>query len=379
MTLPIIIIGSGLAGYTLARELRKLDTTTPLTIITEDDGSFYSKPMLSNALSKNKTAAELITATAEKMAQDLGAEIINHTSVTVVKPEASLVVTGDGQEYQYSKLVFANGASPVRLPLPGRVISVNNLGDYADFRKDLTAKADVLIIGSGLIGCEFANDLVESGYGVTVVGLDEWPLQQVIPREAGEYLKSALQEKAVQWQLQTTVKHIRQDGEHQLVELENGVQLKVRVVLSAIGLRPATELAKNAGIDCARGIRVNRHLQTSIDNIFALGDVAEVEGLWLPFVMPLMNGARALAKTLAGTLTAVNYPAMPVVVKTPACPLVFALPADRRQLHWQVEAAESGVKALLVGAGNGLCGFVLAGSLTAEKQALVKELPEVLV
>lgn len=378
MTHPIIIIGSGLAGYTLAREFRKLDTATPLTIITEDDGGFYSKPMLSNALCKNKTSAELCTASAEKMAEDLAAVIITRTSVTEIRPESASLLTGDGNEFQYSKLVFANGASPVRLPLPGSMISVNNLEDYACFRDALGTDAEVVIIGSGLIGCEFANDLVATGYRVTVVGLDEWPLQQVLPREAGEYLVNALQGKGVQWQLQTTVKHIQQDGEAQLIKLENGQEIKAGVVLSAIGLRPAIALAQKAGIDCGRGIRVNRHLQTSAENIYALGDVTEVEGLWLPYVMPLMNGARSLAKTLAGTLTTVNYPVMPVVVKTPACPLVFALPTDRRGLHWQLESSDSGVKALLVNAENILHGFVLVGSYTDEKQALVKAMPAVL-
>jgi rubredoxin-NAD+ reductase len=160
--------------------------------------------------------------------------------------------------------------------------------------------------------------------------------------------------------------------------LTDGTVLEADVVLSAIGLRPRLALAQAAGLSVNRGIVVDRYLKTSADDIYALGDCAEVEGLVLPFVMPLMSAGRALAKTLAGQQTAVTYPAMPVVVKTPACPMVVSPPAVGIKGEWQIEANEKDVKALFYSKEQKLAGFVLTGAKVAEKNALTKELPPVL-
>jgi len=123
---------------------------------------------------------------------------------------------------------------------------------------------------------------------------------------------------------------------------------------------------------------VNATLQTSDEDVYALGDCAEVEGRVLPFVMPIMQAARALAPTLAGKLTQVRYPAMPVVVKTPACPAVVSPPDMGAQGEWQVEEVDDGVRALFRSAEGKLLGFALLGTVTTEKNALAAQLPPVM-
>ena len=92
-------------------------------------------------------------------------------------------------------------------------------------------------------------------------------------------------------------------------------------MLSAVGVRPRTQLAADAGIECGRGVKTDKFLRTNVDNVYAIGDCAEVECHVLVYVAPLMAAARALAATLTGTPTEVAYPAMPVTIKTPACPV----------------------------------------------------------
>ena len=129
---PIIIIGAGMAGYTAARELRKLDKTVPLTIVTSDDGGFYSKPMLSNAFAQNKLPAQLVTQSAVQLATQLDATILTATRVERIDIEGRKLVTDKG-ELDYDKLVFAVGAHAIRLPLEGNaadlVMSVNHVED----------------------------------------------------------------------------------------------------------------------------------------------------------------------------------------------------------------------------------------------------------
>jgi rubredoxin-NAD+ reductase len=145
-------------------------------------------------------------------------------------------------------------------------------------------------------------------------------------------------------------------------------------VLSAIGLRPRTQLAQAAGIPVGRGIQTNRLLETGAPNVYAMGDCAEVEGLNLPYVQPLMVQARALAATLTGASTPVLYPPMPVMVKTPAHPVAVLPPKVGAVGVWTVECGDTGICALHVDNDGRLQGFALTGSETSRRNELAKEL-----
>jgi len=139
----------------------------------------------------------------------------------------------------------------------------------------------------------------------------------------------------VRWHLQATVQQVNAIDHALQLTLDNGEQVEADVVLSAIGLRADNTLAQAAGLQLNRGIVVDRLLKTSCDGIYALGDCAEVEGQVLPFVMPIMHQARALAATLTGEATQVTYPAMPVLVKTTSYPVVVSPPAMEANGTWR--------------------------------------------
>lgn len=381
MNAPLVIVGTGLAGYNVAREFRKLDRDTPLVLYTADDGCFYSKPMLSNALAKGMAVEQLATASAGQMAGQLDATIHTHAVVEALDP-ARRRLRVDGEEVSYASLVLAVGAEQIPLPAGGdaadAVLTVNSLGDYARFRRAIAGAADVAVIGPGLIGCEFANDLCQAGRRVTVIGPDAAPLGRLLPPRAGAALQAALAKAGVAWRLGVTATGIwRRDGAF-VIELADGERLPADVVLSAIGLRPNLRLARSGGLRTHRGIVVDRHLQTSHPGIYAIGDCAEVAGLVLPFVMPIMHGARALARTLAGEPTEVRYPAMPVVVKTPAHPVVVSPPPAGAEGEWQEEEVDGGVRSLYRAPDGRLLGFALTGAAVSDKQRLTAELPPVL-
>jgi rubredoxin-NAD+ reductase len=378
---PIIIIGSGLAGYNTAKELRKLDTAAPLVIIAADSGRFYSKPMLSNAIASKKTPAAIALNTPEQMAAQLNATVRAHTRVDAIDTAAHTLKIGD-ETLVYSKLVLALGADQIRLPLSGdaanRVITVNDLDEYARFRAALEGKQRVAIIGGGLIGCEFANDLATGGYAADVIDIAQQPLGRLLPPEGGALLRDRLSALGVRWQLGTGVQSVDREGGGYRLTLNNGGTIQADLVLSAVGLKPRTALAQAAGIRVNRGIVADRQLATSAPDVYALGDCAEIEGLVMPYVMPIMHAARALAQTLAGKPARVSFPAMPVMVKTPACPTIVSPPAAGCAGRWQIEAAADGVKSLFVGADGKLLGFALNGAATAERPKLLPQLPPVL-
>ena len=378
----VVIIGSGLAGYAVARELRKLDSSIPITMISADHGGFYSKPMLSNALSAGKMPESILNGDAVQMAAQLKITIRPHCRVVAVNQTQNTVTLVDGEEMFYDQLVFALGADQIRLPLQGdgvaKVLTVNDLDDYQNFRDAIKDKKRISIIGAGLIGCEFANDLVTAGYQVDVIDISAHPLGRLLPSAGGVFLQQKLEAAGVVFHLNTATQSINQIDEHLHLILTNGDSIESDIVLSAVGLRPRTQLAEAAGIQINRGILVNRLLQTQCLNIYALGDCAEVEGKILPFVMPITHAARALAATLAGNPTPVVYPAMPVMVKTPACPTVVSPPDLGAIGEWQVETDEDGVKALFKDEAGNLLGFALLGVATKEKNNLTPQLPFIL-
>ncbi|MBU1363775.1 MAG: FAD-dependent oxidoreductase [Gammaproteobacteria bacterium] len=373
-----LIIGSGLAGITLVRELRKLDKEREIIVITADDGGFYSKPNLSNAFAANKRPEDMVLTPADKLERDLGILIMANAAVARIDAGRREVVCTQGT-LAYDQLVLAVGAAQIPLPLAGDgvpdAISINSLADYARLRSRLAGKRSVAIVGAGLIGCEFANDLRLGDFAVDVYDQIEQPMGRLLPPVAAQQLRDKLAAIGVGFHLGARLEAIRRDGERYVLIDSHGNARPYDLVLSAIGLRPNLALAKTAGLATALGIVTDAFLRTSDPNIYALGDCVELGGLFLPYVMPIMLGAKKLAGTLTGKPEPVSYPAMPIVLKTPACPTVVSPPPSPVG-HWDATVSEDGLRALFVDQASGQpSGFVVQGGFTRERMALAAAMP----
>ncbi len=223
----------------------------PVTLVTADDGAFYSKPNLSNALAAGKTAAALASASAEKMAAGQNATVLTHTRVTAIDTQRQRI-RSDGGELEYRQLVLALGADPIPHGLVGSgaadVLVVNDLADYAAFRGAIDGKKRITVLGGGLIGCEFANDLVHAGFAVDVVHLGGWPLERLLPIEAGQRLAGSLAKLGVRWHFGRTGKRACEAAATAIGSCSTMGGHRSRCRVSAIGLRPRTQLAQAAGI-----------------------------------------------------------------------------------------------------------------------------------
>ena len=426
---PVIIIGSGMAGYTLARELRKLTTSLPIVMVCQDSGDSYAKPTLSNAYAQNKLADTIANASAAKMAETLNLTLLNFHQVTDINADEqfivvrSLVNEASQTTLAYRDLVLATGAHSRLLPNLAvnhqTIFAVNHLDEYKSFQQRLntlksqkSAPIKVAIIGAGLIGCEFANDLIGQNTAnqtadITVAVFDKAarPLAQQLPSQASIMLQDALTQSGVTFYLGTDITSITtnvntnndtNDNATVTISFDRDKQsqtFEADIVLIAIGLVANTDLAASANIAIAssqhinptithlprtvqQGIKVDAYLATSAKHIYAIGDCANVMGSYMPYVMPLMNQAKALAKTLADpnmAPTKVAYPAMPVAIKTPSLPLVV-LPVSGQysddQLYWQTTPTTDGMvmTAHPKDDSNSILGFVLAGKEAAKQR-----------
>lgn len=375
-TFPVVIIGSGLAAWTVARELRKLDKQRAITLVSRDNGDFYSKPMLSNALASGKTADQLINTPRHAIAAQLNVTVLSGAEVQSIQRTDKALET-DAGPLPYSQLVIATGADPIQVPLAGGaaqdVLSVNDLHDYAQFRSRIAGRQRVAIMGAGLIGCEFANDLMLGGYQVDLIDPGAQALGRLLTAPAAEQLQHAMQAAGVRFHLGTSVQAANHAADGLRLTLASGQTLETDVLLSAIGLRPRVALARAAGLAVNRGVVVDDQLRSNDRDIFALGDVAEIDGQVLPFVMPLMQAARVTAAQLAGQDTRLTLPVMPVVVKTPVCPVVAVSPVST-QGQWKHEVVEGGLVSRFESTQGQLLGFSLTGKATGRKNSLLTEL-----
>lgn len=385
-----IIIGSGMAAYSVAREFRKLDQVRPLLIISSDDGGFYSKPMLSNAFAQNKQAAQLVSQSAAQMAEQLKATILPHTVVTQIIPASKTISTSAG-DFEYDKLVLAVGAQPIRLPIAGdaadQVLSVNNLSDYAALRQRISAHGEacrITLLGAGLIGCEFADDLAGAGHLVTLVDPNALPLAALAPKPISIALQCALEQRGIQMQLGSTAASIDiANGKQALqVKLSNGSIFETDLVLSAVGLRPDLRLAQAAGIDTERGILVDTTGMSSAADIYALGDCAQYTNPEdgsrpvLPYIAPIMTAARAIARSLTGEITQIELKPAPVIVKTPSYPIALIAPAPQLAAlgQWQCAQNEGITICRFYDVQQGMTGFAVAPQEAKLRAALLAEM-----
>ena len=375
----IIIIGSGMAGYMLAQSIRQESKDVKIILITEKDGRFYPKPMLSTALFHHKSPEDIITSSADEMANKYQLEIRTHTKVRAVDVKAKEVILEEGQTEVYDKLILATGSYAKTLNHIDslRSHSINAIEDYEVFLSELQGTKEILIVGSGLVGVEFAHDLLKSGHKVTMLSQEKTPLYGLVPEQIGSICKNHLITMGLNWCVDSGVRSICDERERVSVTFNSLGQKQFDVVLSAIGIAPQTDLAESMDLKVNQGIVTDAYGQSSHEDIYAIGDCAEIYGLNLTYVAPIKQQAKAISQNLLGGRVAIEYPAMPVVVKMPTLPLTL-VPVREVEVKgsWKVENNDTkGISAGFYDQEGNIKGFALVGEATKERNDWLQKMP----
>ncbi|WP_101675001.1 FAD-dependent oxidoreductase [Alloalcanivorax mobilis] len=323
----IVIVGAGIAGWSVAQAVRALDREIPITLVTACQGDVYHKPELSVAISRDLASEQLARESGADAARRLGVRLLSDTFAVGLSPALRQLRTTRGT-LNYRALVLAHGARPA-LPavLPASLCwRINHLHGFAGLRAALHgATRRVAVIGAGMIGCELAEDLAQAGHSVTLVDRQQAPLESLLPAPATKRLARHLADLGVTFMGGVEITALSADANGKRIDTRCGQHLEVDEVVAATGLITESRLARQAGLAFERGIIVNaRTLATSAEHVYALGDCISLEGAPCRFIEPIARQAEAIAHAMLG----IEHPGYghrtPVVrLKTRRLPIVL--------------------------------------------------------
>lgn len=315
---PIVVIGAGLAGWAVIDALRA-KTDTPITLLTADNADRYHKPMLSSGFAQAKSPQELVRATGVDACQSANISLLTHSIALAIDGEKKTVTyQKDNQNHTltYSHLVLATGACPTYPQGVDKDLATdfNHLDGYHQIhtlinnKKSQALLCHIAIIGAGMVGVEIAEDLARAGVKVSLLDSHAYPLSSLLPKMAGERFIDALTTLGIDYHSHTRVLSTAQDGDKitlTLTHQETEHALSVDGLIVATGLGFDDRLAKSAGIaHTAQGIDTDEHLQTSVKDIYAIGDCVAIDGVPCRFVAPHRSQASTIANAITGTPTA---------------------------------------------------------------------------
>ncbi|MDD8057824.1 MULTISPECIES: NADH:flavorubredoxin reductase NorW [Shewanella] len=378
MNAPIIIIGSGFGSYQLIKTIRRTNTQQPITVFTLDEGHDYNKPDLSHVFSHQQTSNDLIRQSAQEFAAQYNITLHALTRVDSIDSQQQRVWVND-VAYPYSQLVLATGAKTFVPPMQGNathnVMTLNSLQEFASAQQQLHEAKRVMLIGAGLIGTEIAMDLSHSGKHVVVVDPSKGVMTNMLPDLIASALQTKLTEAGVKFEFSQTVTALNQNESTMCATLSSGTTHDIDCVISAAGLKPNVALATQTGLEVNNGIVVNHQLQTSVNNIYALGDCAEINGKVMSYLQPILLSANALAKTLLGQPTTLSLPAMLVKVKTPQMPIQLGGNTVKGVSSWQVDIDANGCSVKAFNEQKQIIGFVVTQGHMNNTFPLLRALP----
>lgn len=367
MKQKLLIIGAGMAsGRVIEHLVQNAPDAHDITLINAEPRGNYNRIMLSPVLAGEKTYEEIIIHddafyAEHKVTCKFG------TSVSGVDNTAKTVTTDQGEVLHYDKLIFSTGSSPFIIPLPGHdltgVIAYRDLEDTARMMA-LDVGQKCVVIGGGLLGLEAAAGMAARGVDVTVVHIMGHLMERQLDEAAGYLLKKALEAKGITVLTSANSKEIvGENGHVKALLLDDGTVLPCDLLCMAVGIRPNIALAQEAGLAVGRGIHVDDQMQTSAENIFAVGECVEHEGALFGLVAPLYDQAKVLAKTLMGENASFKQKSLSTKLKVTGCDLFSAgdfADGDEREDIVYRDPSRGVYKRLLI-ENNRLIGTVMYG------------------
>lgn len=301
----LVVIGNGMAGCRAVEEILARDPNRyRITIFGAEPRVNYNRIMLSPVLAGEKSFEEIII-NDEAWYSSNGIELISGDPVTAIDKDKKLAIARSGKAVEYDKLLIATGSDPFIIPVPGKdlpgVVTFRDLDDVDKMLAAANQGGNAVVIGGGLLGLEAAHGLSLRGMKVTVIHLMPTLMERQLDEAAGWLLKHELESRGQDILTQADTQEIYGNGKVEGVRLKDGREIPADIVVMAVGIRPSTTLAKEAGVAVGRGIHVDDHMVTSDADILAVGECVEHRGACYGLVAPLWEMCRSLADGLVAS------------------------------------------------------------------------------
>jgi len=303
----LVLVGNGMAGVNAIEHLLKLAPEQyDITIFGSEPHPNYNRILLSYVLAGDSKVQDIVIHPYEWYAAN-NITLYTHQTVTGIDTAAQTVTSDKGVKVAYDKLIIATGSNPFMLPLPGAdkegVMAYRTIRDCEIMLESAKTYKKAIVIGGGLLGLEAARGFLNLGMKVDVVHINDTIMDRQLDRPASKMLQAALEEQGIRFLLAKHSAEIIGDKRVTGLKFKDGTVAEADLIVMAVGIRPNVQLAKQAELDCNPGIIVNDYLQTSVPNVYAVGECAMHRGVAYGLVAPLYEQGAVLAKHLAGVET----------------------------------------------------------------------------
>ncbi|WP_292531203.1 FAD-dependent oxidoreductase [Methylocystis sp.] len=300
----LVVVGAGMAATRFVEELTsRAPNAYDIMVIGEEPRLAYNRVLLSSVLAGDLSVDD-IELKPRQWWRAAGVGALSGCKVVEIDAAARRVYLDNGNSVDYSKVVLATGSRAVRLPIEGADLpGVHTFRDVQDVEalSRLEGKgARAVVIGGGLLGLEAAYGLARRGVDVTLAHVMDRLMERQLDAAAADILRRLVEEKGVRVLLNANATRINGSDRVEGIEFAAGRTVPADAVIFAVGIQPNADLARQAGLDVGRGVKVDDDLKTSKAGVFAIGECAEHRGVCYGLVEPAYEQGRVLAMRLAG-------------------------------------------------------------------------------
>ena len=299
----MVIIGNGVAGVTAARIIKEKKPETQVSIYTDENSHYYPRPKLYEILS-GATKPQDVSMFSEEWYKRKGITVQLNKKALSIDTEQKELLLEDQSKVKYDKLLLANGGHSFVPPLKGveknGTFTLRTIKDALKIKEFTKKTTKAIVIGGGLVGLEFASSLKKLGQQVTVVELFPRLLPRQLDPDGAAILKNHITSHGIDVVLGAKTVEILGKSTVSGILLDSGETIHGDLVLFSTGIRSNIELVLKSGIKANRGVIVDNHLQTSAENVYAIGALAEFNGTVYGIIPAAMEQAKIAAANILG-------------------------------------------------------------------------------